>query len=170
MMRPRWVMPVLWEDPERCSTEGKALIAPKVQEWWVTSQAAEEMIRFLGWWAYDKGKDSPEHLEVLRIILLCLRTIPDLHGDDQQVLDLLQSWIAGGADQRKKAEGLAFSWTVKYVCRFARDPSSDPAYAIFEILKVAAYGKKDSDGEEVRVQHSRHLADLIRQARPLPPM
>jgi hypothetical protein len=161
---------VLWGNPEQCSPEGKALIAAKIEEWWATSELADDMVGFLGWWAEAKGIHSPENREAVRILLLCVRTVSHPTDEDRQALDLLEAWAAGGQDRRKEAEALAESQAVKDVVEFARDPSDSPRCAIYEVLEVVASDKEGREREEARAEHQRLLADLIRRERPLPPV
>jgi hypothetical protein len=141
----------LWREPERCSAEGKALLAAQVQAWWATSEESEDMIDFIGEWAKAKGDDSTEHREVVRIVLLCVRTAPDLTDEDRQALDLLETWTAGGADQRKEADRLASSNSVKKTVRFSWEP-------LTSLLSM------------IPRNPNRRLADLIRSEMPLPPV
>jgi hypothetical protein len=150
----------LWREPERCSYEGKALLAAKVQEGWATSESAKDMMRSLGRWAHAKGKDSPEHREVVRLLVLCVQTAPDLTDKDRQALDLLKAWRAGGQSRRKKTDMLVSSKAVKNTVEFAREPSHNPLYAMHYVLRSVA-----SPEETERI-----LADLIRRERPLPPV
>jgi hypothetical protein len=156
----RFVMSELFRNDDRCSPEGKALIAAKVQEWWVTAQSADDMMTYLGWWAEAKGKDSFEHRETVRILVLCVRTAPDLIAKDRQALDLLDTWSGGGQDLRKKATALASSRAVTYACQFAHNTWSNAWYATSEVIKAASSPEK--------VDHL--LTDLIRQEMPLPPV
>jgi hypothetical protein len=164
----RWATARLWEAPERISSEGKALLAAKVQEWWATSESAEDMMWFLRGWA--QGEGSPEHREVVRLLVLCVRTVPDLTDKDRQALDLLEALAAGGEDQRKKAYDLAESMAVQLVTDFAQDLLIDPALTVEEVTKNVASSKKGMGYKEAKAEHKRFLADLIRQAMPLPPV
>jgi hypothetical protein len=181
----------MWSDPECCSSEGKALLAAKVQETWVTSPNAKGMMLVLGSWAKAKGKDSPEHREVVRILVLCLRTASltlldpprtksfgRFTDDDRQALDLLESWSSGGKDQRKKAKGLASSNAIKDAVSFAQDmdylsevginkwAEGDLAQVIQTVLDpiLAMAGPQEKD------KHERLMADVIRAEMPLPPV
>lgn len=165
----RLVVYALWETPERCSPEGKALLAAKVQEWWDTFESASDMMGFLGRWAVTKGKDSAEHREVVRILILCVRTVPNLTTEDRQALDLLEAWTAGGEDRRYEAEDLADLMAVKDACRFSLAPWSNAWNALFEVLVVVVSDKKGAERRKAQAEHQRQMADVIRQAMPLPP-
>jgi hypothetical protein len=166
----RFATQALWEAPSRCSPEGKALIAAKIQEGWITSASGRNLMQFLGWWAKAKGDGSSEHLKVVHIAVLCVRTVPDLTDKGRQVLDLLEAWTAGGEDRRYEAYTLAFSNPIKEIVGFARDPSYSPWYAINQVVHVVASDKEGATAEEAQVQHDRLLADLIRREMPLPPV
>jgi hypothetical protein len=168
----RWTTVALWRNPERCSSEGKALLAAKVQEWWATSEESEDMMDYLGEWAKAKGDDSPEHREVVRMVVLCVRTAPDLHREDRQALDLLEAWAAGGQDLRKKAQVLASSEAVTDTVAFALQQSWRPLYAINEVIiaNSVALTNQGKELQEAETENSRRLADVIRQAMPLPPV
>jgi hypothetical protein len=155
----------LWDEPDRCCPEGKALLAAKVQEWWATSEDSEVMIRFLGWWAQAKGDDSTEHREVVRITVLCVRTAPDLTASDLKALDLLEAWCAGGADRRYETKALISSQAVTDTALFAQS-SFSPWNAVYEML--SAVGRMADN--EAKDEQSSMLADLIRRERPLPPV
>jgi hypothetical protein len=156
----------LWRDPERCSPEGKALLAAKVQEGWSTSASADNMMRFLVLWAQAKGKGSPEQREVLRILVLCVRTAPDLTAEDRQALDLLEAWTAGSEDRRDEAETLASFQPVRSAVLVALDPRYTPLSTIREVLEAV----ESTAGKQARDEHSRLLADVIRREMPLPPV
>jgi hypothetical protein len=162
----QWATDALRRDPKRCSPEGKALLASKITEWWTTSESIWHMMRFLGWWANMNGKDSPEHREVARILVLCVRTAPSLTDDDRQALDLLQPWRTGGKNRRYEAESLASSKAAKYVVWFALDPSNSPWSALHEVLEAV----ERTAGPQAKAEHERHLAGVIRQEMPLPPV
>jgi hypothetical protein len=51
-----------------------------------------------------------EHREVVRILVLCVRTAPNLTTEDRQALDLLEAWSAGGEDRRKEAKPWPTPW------------------------------------------------------------
>jgi hypothetical protein len=155
---------VLWEAPERCSPEGKALIAAKIQEWWATSED-ETMIAFLGGWVRAKGSDSIEHKEVMRITILCVRTDLNLTAEDRQALDLLEAWAAGGKKRHDEANFLASTKAVKDTILFARNISLGPGYAYFQVVENFLVGKQGTKEECYRF-----LTDLIRKAMPLPPV
>jgi hypothetical protein len=142
----------LWKDPERCSSEGKDLLAAKVQEWWATSESFEYMKKFLREWAMRKGNQSFEHLEVVRLLVQCARTSIFLTDDDRQALDLLEAWMAGGEDRLKDAKDLCDSYALIQLIYFAYDCQFD--------LSVWPKG----------VQNGRLLADVIRREMPMPPV
>lgn len=156
----------LWREPDRCSLEGKALLGAKVQAWWTTSENAVNMMELLGWWAAAKENESVEHLEVLRILVLCVRTAPNLTPNDRQALDLLEAWSAGGADRRKEAYFLVDSEAVKCTIRFAWKSSKGPWIAMYEVLGTIRH----TAGEQAGNEHDRLMADVIRGAMPLPPV
>jgi hypothetical protein len=162
----QWATQALWEEPERCSSEGKALIAAKVQAWWSTSEDVEEMTIFLGDWVRAKGDESIEHREVVRILVLCVRTVPDLTDEDRRALDLINAWTAGGEDRRNEAQALASSQVIQDVCRLLQHPSNGSSHTIFTVLKAIEIAA----GEQARAEHSRLMADVIRRAMPLPPV
>lgn len=156
----------LWEAPERCSPEGKDLIAAKIQEGWAISEDADTMMRFLVGWAHVKGKDSPEHREVVRIFILCVRTAPNLTTKASQALDLLEGWCREGTNRIKKDKKITSFKPVLQILKFLENPSNIPLDAIFEVL-VAVEVRA---GTRARAEHSRMLANLIRQSMPLPPV
>jgi hypothetical protein len=162
----RWATERLWREPKRCSPEGKALLAAKVQEWWATSESDFHMMQILGWWAQAKGNGSVEHRETVRITVLCVRTILDLTPQDRRALDLLEVWTAGGVDQPKEAYALAYSVAVKNACQLAGDSSQSPIYLISNLLGSV----ERTAGTQAKAKHSRLLADLIRREMPLPPV
>jgi hypothetical protein len=168
----RWATGESWRnpDPDRCSPEGKALIAAKLQEWWATSESAEDMMLFFGLWAYTNGKDSAEHREVVRITVLCARTSPDLTTRDHEALDLLDAWSQGGVDERKKAQTLSSAQSIKDTFQFALDPHYMPWSLYDNLMKAVSSGKQGIERKEAMDEHSRLLADLIRRERPLPPV
>jgi hypothetical protein len=155
----RWAAYALWEDPGRCSPEGKALLASKLTEWWTTSQSPTQMMMLLGWWA-QKGDGSVEHLEVVRITVLCVRMAPDLTDEDRRALDILEAWATGGEDRRNEARDLPSSIAVKNAWRVAVDSSTGPSFTIYELLRCLAS----------REEPQRLLADVIRREMPLPPV
>jgi hypothetical protein len=143
-----------------CLPAGKVLLNAKLQEWWTTSEKATDMMTYLGWWVDSKGNDSPEHREAVRILLLCVRTAPDLPAEDRHALDLLEAWSQGGEDRRHEAKELAFSWAVKDIAGFSTFAFYDgPRYVIEKVLEVVAF-----------LEHEHLLADLIRQEMPLSPL
>jgi hypothetical protein len=154
----------LWKDPERCSTEGKALIATQIQTWWATCEEANDMMTFLGWWAAAKGNGSVEHREAVRILVLCVRTVPNITANPQ-TLDLLEAWSKGGADRRAKVVAWADSGVILDVASFAQEPRNSWS-ALYGALEVV----ERTSGSEARFEHERLLADLIRQEMPLPPV
>jgi hypothetical protein len=172
----RWATEALWEAPERCSPEGKVLLAAKVQEFWATSKYyTDAMMGFLGWWAQAKGDGSAEHREVVRITILCVRTVrfemePGLTDEDCEALDLLEAWAAGGQDRRDEAEDLAHLQVISDTVQFAQDPSHGPENALFELRETVLGGQKVTDFERAEAEYERQMTDLIRRARPLPPV
>jgi hypothetical protein len=157
------------EDPKRCSSEGKVLLNAKVQEGWASCALSSNTMSFLGYWAHAKGKNSPEHRKVARLIVLCVRTIPNLPIRDRQALDLLEAWCAGGDDRRDEVEALASSPSSRPVtdaCWFAQDPRYNSWNPIAETLNAV----KRMAGEQARAEHSRMLTDLIRHEMPMPPV
>jgi hypothetical protein len=163
----RRAMSDLWGDPERCSPEGKALLNAKVDEGWATSTSARDMISFLERWERWFPDD---HLEVVRILVLCVRTAPRLTDGDRQALDLLEVWTMGGENRNNKAKGLAASQAVKDTVLFARNSRNNPWYTIDKVLEAVASDKQGAERQEAIAEHERHLADVIRRERPLPPM
>lgn len=161
----RLAMQALWETPERCSSEGKILLAAKIQAWWTTSESSRDMMRFLGAWVTAKGQQSPEHLNVLRILVLCVRTTPDLTDKERQALDFLEAWSTGGEDRRKEAYVLASLESVKDTFKFAKNYQYSPWNAMYEVLEEIGPFKNQAKNE-----HSRRLADVIRREMPLPPV
>jgi len=161
----------LWKEPDRLSSKGKALLNTKILEWWATSVSAIHMIEFLWPLAYSKGSGSPEHKELVRIIVLCVRTMPRLNAKDRQALDLLEAWCAGGEDQRLRAETLASSNPVQLTVEFAKDPwvSYYAWGSIFAVLKEFEVGKDGTKREDAMAKQNLLLADLIRREMPLPP-
>lgn len=166
----RWATEALWENPKRCSPEGKALMDAKFQEWWVTSTNGMLMSVSIGLWAWAKGKDSPEHRKAVRIFVDCVRTIPSLEDEDCQALDFLQDWSEGGEDLRMKANDLNCLKAVSGTVRFAADPSFD-AWHIFHELRIHTYSQNyvSARRQEAEDEHDRQMADVIRRKMPLPP-
>jgi hypothetical protein len=161
---------LLWGEPDRCSPEGKALLAAKVQEGWATSQSAWDMMWLLGMWAQKKRKNSPEHREAVRVLVLCVRTTPDLTDEDRQALDLLDAWGAGGEDRRYEAYELASSQAVKKAFQVADDPVQSALYAMDEVAEAVAFRKKGAERQRAKAEHNRLMADLIRREMPVPPV
>jgi hypothetical protein len=158
-----------FEDPRRCSLEGKVLLNAKVQEGWTNFGLTSSRMMFLGDWAEAKGNGSAEHRAVVRLIVLCIQTVPDLPDEELQALDLLGAWCAGGEDQRKKAEDLTdfpYFRAVTEACWFAQDPRYNSWNPIAQALDVV----KHMAGEQARIEHERLLTDLIRREMPLPPV
>jgi hypothetical protein len=180
----RWATYRLWKNPERCSAEGKELLAAKIIEWWSTSESASMMMEFLGFWAHTHGPGSQAHRDTVRIIVQCVRTIPNLTPSDLNALKYLEEWSkeALGQDGLAKAAKLAFSKPVKALAEFANYSLNEenqplPKFGIDQvILEVIEcfvsetsnnfYGKDFHEDEE---NHSRFLADLIRREMPVPP-
>lgn len=160
----------LWEEPERCSSEGKALLHAKVQEAWAASKLPYTMIKFLARRAEAKGNESPEHREVVRLLVLCVRTAPDLTDKDREALDLLEAWTTGGQDRRKETEALTSCEAVKGTVRFSLDPSYPTWNAIRELHKMVIADKQGQERKESSAEHQRRLTNLIRRERPLPPV
>jgi hypothetical protein len=152
---------------ERCSSEGKALIAAKLQAWWAISEESEYMLQFLGWWADAKGEESTEHREVVRLLVLCVRTTPHLTDEDRQALDLLEAWSKGGEDRREIAKALAFSEPVVDACYFALNLGADLWDVIRDVMETV-FDQKEKGYEKAEAEHSRLLADLIRREMTLP--
>jgi hypothetical protein len=157
----------LWKRPDRCSVQGKTLLNAKIQAWWATSEDADDMMSLLAWWADAKGNGSQEHREAVRITIVCVRTIPDLTTKDRQAFDILQAWSEDGKDGRKKAKDLASSVAVRNTIYFAENTSYRPWHAIFALIDVLV---SDKEGKEAERKHFRLLTNVIRQARPLPPV
>jgi hypothetical protein len=166
-----WAMKNLWKEPERWSSEGKALLTAKVQEWWANSESAEEMtMDCLDLWLQMKTTDSVEYREVVRILVLCVRTAPNLTTKDHEALNLLEAWSIGGKDQRRKAESLADSEAVKSACRFALDHGDGSTMVIHEVLDVVVSDKIVNGRYVLIAKQDQLLADLIRREMPLPPV
>jgi hypothetical protein len=166
----RWATQALWREPERCSPEGKALLAAKVQEWWATSEDISGMIWFLGYWSNAIGNGSQEHREAVRIIVLCLQTNPHPTSADLEAIEILEAWSQGREDRRKEAKALHSSWAIQDATKFALDNSVNPWIAVSELLKTVASDKRGQERQEAITAHERLLADVIRQAMPLPPV
>lgn len=166
----KWASEELFKDPKRCLLQGNVILNAKLQEWWSTSESADHMMTFLGKWAKAKGKNSPEHREVVRILILCVRTAINLTDKDHQVLDLLEAWCVSNADVHKKVEDLAESEAVVDTVRFVNDISYNPWNAIFEILNDIMYSNGITEHNKAHAEHDRRLADLIRREMPLPPV
>jgi hypothetical protein len=142
---------LLLREPNLISQESKALLNAKLQEWWSTTDSAANMMIFLAGWAYAKRVGSPEHREVVRILVLCVRTYRNLTDGDHQALDLLDAWCADGKDRHKEAYALASSTAVINTVRFTKD-------ALTSMLSM------------IYAKPYRPLADLIRREMPLPPV
>jgi hypothetical protein len=167
----QWATSVLWKEPDRCSPEGKAMIVSKVQDWWASSKSAKDMVEFLGFWAEAKGDGSPEHQEVVRVTVPCVRTTPNLTANDQKALDLLEAWSTGGKDRRKEANTLASSVAVKDTVDFSMYSRNNPLFTINKvIIEAVGSDKEGKKREEAFAEHQRLLADVIRREMPLPPV
>jgi hypothetical protein len=140
----------------------------KLTEWWATSTSASDMIKFLGEWAEDFGEMSAEHREAVRILLLCIKTMPNLTTKDQEAIGLLEAWSQGGADERKKAKAMKTSNFVQLACQFACHHQCNPGASIENLLQVLTENEPDGQRKEARAQQESLLADLIRQEMPLP--
>jgi len=161
----------LWKNPERCSPDGKVLLNVQIMNLWAASVSAWCMIAIVQSWASAKGNGSDEHKAMVRLLMLCAQTVPNLPAEDRQALDLLEAWCAGRKDRREEAYSLASSKIVEAVILSATNPSGwhNPWEAIYEILKAVSLGKPSNTRSNVSAEHDRLLADLIRREMPLPP-
>lgn len=121
---------------------------------------------YLGWWAKEKGKDSLEHRQAVRVLVHCVRTAPHLTVKDCQALDLLDAWNQGDENKCKEAYALANAEVVNDACRFAQNNSYNINDVIFDIIKAVAM----TAGMQASSKHSSLLADVIRREMPLPPV
>jgi hypothetical protein len=163
----------LWEEPERCSVEGKQLLAAKVMEWWATSESAVDMMTFLGRWAPSRGSDSQEHKDVMRILVKCVRTTPHLTQKDLNLLHSIEQWSKGLQKRPPKLVEDNHSRPVKKIHQAIAYCFFGYRFAVDAVLDEVAYNKsKDDDSQaykEAKKEHDRFLADLIRQEMPVPP-
>jgi hypothetical protein len=160
----------LWENPERCSPEGKVLIASKVQEWWITSESGSSMMDYLSWWGMSDGTKSAKHREVVRILVLCLRTDPNLTAKDRQALDLLEAWSAGGEDARSQVHNQINSSAVRKAADFSLNCYISASQGLSDLMVSVSSNKRGAERDNAIDAHNRVLADVIRRARPLPPV
>jgi hypothetical protein len=163
----RWATKALWSDPERCSAEGKVLLATKNQEWWGTSDESLDMMYHLGLWAEANRKDLQKHREVVRILALCVQMDPHLMAEERQILDLFKDPNRSAEDLTDKIKTLTISDSFNHFMKFAKTPYQRAWYAwsaVDQAIKSFAH-----DGDESIAKHSQFLANLIRQEMPLPP-
>ena len=162
----------LWENPDRCSPDGKVLINCKILEWWAYSVSALHMIEYIQSWASAKGTESEEHKALVRLLVLCVRTVPNLTAEDRQALDLLDAWCAGGEDRSREAQALASLNVVLLTVLAAINPSGSHISwgVIYDVLESVAVGKEWNESKKAKAEHDRLLADLIRKEMPLPPL
>jgi len=164
-------MCTVWKLGKQVSPDGKSLLNSKILEWWVTSVSAPNMMDFLWNWSYGK---YCEHRDVVRLFVLCVRTVPILNAKDRQALDLLEAWCTGQEEKLNEAKTLSYSCShlVLVTIDLASNPSSwsNVQYIISELNEIVAFHKKKGvDLEEAVAEHDRLLADLIRREMPLPP-
>jgi len=161
----------LWKNPERCSPDGKVLLNVQLMNWWASTNSTQHMMDFLLVLASAKGNGSDEHREVVRLLILCVRTVPSLTTRDLQALELLDAWCAGGKDLRREARSLAALIIVRDTANFAIDPLNpyNAWSVISELLNEVAIGEEEPKRRVAKAKRDRHLADLIRRAMPLPP-
>jgi hypothetical protein len=163
----------LWVEPERCSVEGKQLLAAKVTETWATSGSAVDMMTFLGTWASSRGIGSQEHKNVMRILVQCVRTTPNLTQKDLDLLQSLEQWSKGLQQDPPNLGGDNHSQPVKQLHLAITDCFFSYRFVVYAVLEKVMYNKsKDYDSQdypEAKKEHNRLLADLIRQEMPVPP-
>ena len=156
-------MGALWRNPERCSLEGKVLLAAKVQEEWATSESAANKISLLGRWAQAKGNGSPEHRTVVRILVMFVLAMPNLTAQDREALDILEAWTAGDKNLPKKAKTLADFKAIKDIVLFTSNTQHSPWNVLYHSVDT-------KEGPRTKAEYERLLADLIRREMPLPPV
>ena len=180
----RAAYPLIWNH-NRCSPNGKVLLSDHIMRWWAASVSALDMMDFL----MCKENFSDDDKSLVRILVLCARTMHDLPSKDRQALDLLDAWCAGGEDRRVEAQSLASLSYVKMIVELSqgspwRDPCSfvkrmvefsqgypwiNPCSIISDMIEKAAVGKEGTERDKAKDAQNRLLADLIRKEMTLPP-
>jgi hypothetical protein len=182
----RWAMEALWEEPERCSPEGKDLLAAKIQTWWSTCNAADDMLK---WFAQvARNRKGLAHKQLVLTSIACVRTCHDLPKKSLRVLTLLKTWAQEGEDRRYEARRLADD---VYRARVAGTVSSESASAVLHLTEMAiwddnlptnAYHLARNTAQcvammdttisyiEAKSRHLAMLADLIREEVPEAPL
>ena len=166
-----WTAIRLWRNPARCSPDGKVLLNVQLINWWACTEYTRRMMDILSVWASAKGNGSDEHREVVRLLILCVRTVPNLPAEDRQALNLLEAWCNGRENNINEVKALASSNFVKYTAQFATNFSRwyDVDNLIAELTEYLATKTEEEEFEEAVAEHDRLLADLIRREMPLPP-
>jgi hypothetical protein len=163
----------LWKEPERCSVEGKQLLAAKVTEAWATWPSALKMMAFLRRWAYFRGIDSQEHKDVVRILVQCVRTTPGLTQKDLDLLQSIEQWSKGLQQNPPNLGEDNHSQVVKQMHQAITNRLFSYRFVVYAVLEEVSYNKsKDYDSQdykEAKKEHDRFLADLIRREMPVPP-
>jgi hypothetical protein len=114
----RWATFALWEDPERCSPEGKALLNAKVQVVGHLRNASTHDGLSSEWWAKAKGDGSPEHREVVRILIHACGRRPNLTTRTARPWTSLRPGVTGrrGSTQRSQRVGLLQPSRARSIC------------------------------------------------------
>jgi len=166
-----WTGTRLWKNPARCSPDGKVLLNVQLINWWAASVSARPMMNVLLAWASTKQNGSDEHRVVVRMLVLCVRTMPSLTDKDLQALDLIDAWCAGGKDLRREAYFLTSLSPIQITAEFASDTSNSFIAwdLVSTVLLYVVFDKSGKKRKEAMAEHDRLLADLIRREMPLPP-
>ena len=169
----RHAMYTVWKLGKQVSPDGKSLLNGKILEWWVTSVSAEDMMDFLWTWASrQESNNSIDYRELVRILVLCARTLPYLTEKDIQALNILETWCTGGDDRRKEVFSINLHHVVRLMFIFSSDPyrnytSSD---VIAAMIYEVAFGKEGTDyNADSKAEYNKQLTKLIRREMPLPP-
>jgi hypothetical protein len=158
----------LWREPERCSTDGKVLIATKVMEWWATSKSTQDMIGFLVELVQVHGIGSREHKQLIRILVKCVRTTPNLTPEDLDLLNSIEQWSKGLHQNPPNVFLVNYQVPVTHTYLSINYPISNPRIAIYNVVR-SSVKKMVQSYPEAKAEHNRFLAELIRQEMPVPP-
>jgi hypothetical protein len=153
--------------------EGKQLLAAKVTEAWATCPSAADMMNFLGRWASSRGIGSQEHKNVMRILVQCARTTPNLAPKDINLLRSIEQWSKGLQQDPPKIGEDDYSKPVKGTHQAIKNYPSHYRFAMDAVLNEVAYNKSKARTsqahQKAKKEHDRLLAELIRQEMPVPP-
>jgi hypothetical protein len=163
----------LWIEPERCSVEGKQLLAAKFMEWWATSESAADMMAFLGRWASSREIGSQEQKNVIQILVQCVKTTPNLTRKDLNLLHSIEQWSKGLQQDPPKFVGDDHSKPVWQMHQAIENYFFSYRFTVNAVLEEVACNKSKNRYSEAyqkaEAEHNRFLVDLIRQEMPIPP-